>query len=259
VKEFIGHEPCPQCGSKDNVGVWSNGQKYCFSSCGYYVPAHSGLNVDLIRERLSEEAKRTKTGGAVSLPVDYSVVIRGDAVRFLQKYGITDAERIKYKIGWSDLYESLVLPAYDKFGNLLLCQRRYFGTEKFPRFHTRGQPEKVVWTVGPDIPVSGDSGNDISKTLVLVEDYISCLKVGRHQECTLLWGSSFSDNKLIQIADRWENIIFWLDFDKTKETMKYRSRAAPYFREANMIVTERDPKDYTNAEIAEYLKLVGPE
>lgn len=33
---FVRHEPCPKCGSKDNVAVYSNGFKKCFSvDCGY--------------------------------------------------------------------------------------------------------------------------------------------------------------------------------------------------------------------------------
>lgn len=35
---LIGHEPCPKCGSQDNVAVYDNGSKHCFSmGCGYHV------------------------------------------------------------------------------------------------------------------------------------------------------------------------------------------------------------------------------
>lgn len=37
--KFIKHIPCPECGSKDNVGVWANGSERCFSTdCKYYKP-----------------------------------------------------------------------------------------------------------------------------------------------------------------------------------------------------------------------------
>jgi len=35
---FLRNEPCPKCGSRDNVGVWTDG-KYCFSGCGYKAPS----------------------------------------------------------------------------------------------------------------------------------------------------------------------------------------------------------------------------
>jgi twinkle protein len=35
---FRRHEPCPECGSKDNVGVWANGNEHCFSlECNYHI------------------------------------------------------------------------------------------------------------------------------------------------------------------------------------------------------------------------------
>jgi len=35
---FKKHEPCPECGSRDNVGVWANGSEHCFSpGCTYHM------------------------------------------------------------------------------------------------------------------------------------------------------------------------------------------------------------------------------
>lgn len=37
---FVGKEPCPGCGSRDNLGRYSDGHAYCFSpSCDYFEPA----------------------------------------------------------------------------------------------------------------------------------------------------------------------------------------------------------------------------
>tara|TARA_R110000824_G_scaffold50472_2_gene140939 strand:+ start:5330 stop:6943 length:1614 start_codon:yes stop_codon:yes gene_type:complete len=34
---YTRHEPCPECGSHDNVGVWSNGSEHCFTpDCNYH-------------------------------------------------------------------------------------------------------------------------------------------------------------------------------------------------------------------------------
>ena len=38
--KFVKHEPCPQCGSKDNLAVYSDGGAHCFSpACGYHKSA----------------------------------------------------------------------------------------------------------------------------------------------------------------------------------------------------------------------------
>jgi len=37
MSEFVHHEPCPQCGSRDNLGRFDDGHGYCFG-CQYYEP-----------------------------------------------------------------------------------------------------------------------------------------------------------------------------------------------------------------------------
>ena len=39
---FLKHESCPKCGSKDNVGVYKDGHKKCFTpDCKYYVSSNN--------------------------------------------------------------------------------------------------------------------------------------------------------------------------------------------------------------------------
>ena len=39
-KSFVKHISCPECGSKNNVGVWANGSEFCFTTtCNYKKPA----------------------------------------------------------------------------------------------------------------------------------------------------------------------------------------------------------------------------
>lgn len=35
MSDCVGHEPCPSCGSRDNLGRYTDGHGYCFG-CGYY-------------------------------------------------------------------------------------------------------------------------------------------------------------------------------------------------------------------------------
>lgn len=40
---FVGHEPCPKCGSEDNCAVFDDGHKHCFSAgCDYHTASTSG-------------------------------------------------------------------------------------------------------------------------------------------------------------------------------------------------------------------------
>lgn len=35
MANFVKHEPCPNCGSRDNLAVYDDGSYYCFTGCGY--------------------------------------------------------------------------------------------------------------------------------------------------------------------------------------------------------------------------------
>lgn len=52
---LIQHEPCPQCGSKDNLGRYSDGHGYCFG-CGYYERGDGEIETSQKRNgRVSED------------------------------------------------------------------------------------------------------------------------------------------------------------------------------------------------------------
>lgn len=59
---FLQHEPCPECGSKDNLSRYSDGHAYCFG-CEYYEPADGG-------ER--DHTPRDKTGEFK--PIDFEIM-----------------------------------------------------------------------------------------------------------------------------------------------------------------------------------------
>lgn len=258
-KEFKGHESCPECGSEDNVGVWSDGQKWCFG-CGYYIPANGmGLSVEELWKRIREqkEKRKYKKNAHITLPFDYSIMLPEKAEQWLDQYGITDAEKINYRIGWSDFYESLIFSAFDVWGNLLVVQRRYMGSRTdIPKYHTKGYPESVIWSVypnGDESPTVGNVADTYNGDIVLVEDYISAIKVGRHLEVSPLWGSQLSLDKLRRMAARWEKVIFWLDANKLKDAMLFKDRCLPYFKYANVIFSEKDPKCYDDDQIRAFL------
>lgn len=240
--QFQGHEPCPQCGSRDNLGKWSDG-KFCFG-CGYRIPGYKGMSVEDIRKQIRiEEDRDSKRSRKPYLPEDCTATIPDAPLGWLRKYGITDEERNRYRIGWTDEFASLVFPAYDVWNNLLLVQLRGFPEKSF---YTRGHPESVYWSTGPNV----------HNSVVVVEDFISCIRVGRTMEAMPLWGSQLSLNQIKRLSDHYERLFMWLDFDKTGHTSKLRYKALPYFREVSQIVTELDPKDYTDEQIAKNLGVV---
>ena len=63
---FVRHEPCPECGPRDNLSVWSDGHKYCFG-CGYYVAADGkSLDIMVLKNNKGVEENRVRH-------MDYSI------------------------------------------------------------------------------------------------------------------------------------------------------------------------------------------
>ena len=82
TSEFVAKEPCPACGSRDNLARYSDGHAYCFG-CEHYEPPTDG------------EYTPPKQGSKMSADL-----IKG-TVRALTKRGITEetCKRYDYRIG----------------------------------------------------------------------------------------------------------------------------------------------------------------
>src|SRR5580765_3338652 len=129
MSSFLRHDPCPSCHSKDNLGVWDDGHKWCFG-CGYYEKGSRPITS-------LKEAKSTQK--QLTLPQDSSGALSTEAVDWLNKYGITHSERFMHGIVWSFYEDLLIFPFYDKDKRLMAWQGRYFGeNKKHPKYLTYG-------------------------------------------------------------------------------------------------------------------------
>src|SRR5258708_34551892 len=97
--KFLHHESCPSCQSRDKLVVWSDGHKWCFG-CGYYIPGYKGMSVADVKQKLKQQEKGKEQYGSVYLPTDFDYGLPAEALNWLRKYGVTDQEIAKYKLGW---------------------------------------------------------------------------------------------------------------------------------------------------------------
>ena len=63
TSKCIAHEPCPACGSRDNLGRYDDGHGYCFG-CQYWEPGYG----DYLRPSTKQRVTFTLKGEAVTLP-----------------------------------------------------------------------------------------------------------------------------------------------------------------------------------------------
>lgn len=233
---FLKHEPCPECGSKDNLGRYDDGSAYCFG-CGYIEGINGFQRLRQLR------VKRDAAELRVALPPDSADNLPLiPAWQWLSQYGITSDEVTRHQFKWSHDRQFLVMPVYDPYDNLLMWQARNFSNYG-PKYYTSGKPEKVDHILG----------NFGQHTIVVVEDLLSAIKVSRVQNAIPLWGSQLSESRLCRLANSFGNMVLWLDKDKLRESVKFKQKADPAFQAVHIISTELDPKEYSNTDIRKYL------
>lgn len=243
--EFLRHEPCPACGSRDNLGVWDDGHKWCFG-CGYYVPGYKTQSLADLRQQIKEEEQENNKKNAVTLPADFTYNIPfGGPREWITQY-LTEAEIYQHRLGWSNVKQYLVFPVFDCHGNLLLWQGRYFGSDKkHPKYDTKGYPQTIYHCVGRHVDDGG--------LIVVVEDIPSAIVVGRVATALPLFGSQFTIKRIRKLADNYKRLALWLDADKQEYVIRAQFRAMPYFDKVAVITTRKDPKAYGQEQVSKYL------
>jgi hypothetical protein len=241
---FEKHEPCPACGSRDNLGVWDDG-KWCFG-CGYRERVATSVAAV---ERLRTKRIPTEGVSGVMLPNDCTNQLSTEAKRWLTQYDISWPIQLQHDILWSESRKLLIFPIHEvpistrrlvyNLGayteGVIAWQGRYFGTDpKHPKYHSEGP-------IGEVIDLCGNIDDD---SVFVVEDKLSAIKLGQ-LECSMpLYGSHIGEKRAKYLSRRFENLNIWLDADKKKEAMKQAIQLSPMFRSVSVIYTEKDPKEY---------------
>lgn len=238
MAKFVKHESCPSCGSRDNLGRYSDGSAFCFG-CHY---TERGTHSPFIGER--DRKNETPTDG-IRFPDDATRSIAPVAAAWLHSFGITGYEAIRAGIKWSPSWEQLCIPFYDRDGQLCCIQSKNFN-------HKRASKAKYYNIGNKDESFTryGTRGT----TLVLVEDTLSALKIGRQSVSMPLLGTSISKNKLAALRPFYEELIVWLDSDKWREARAIADAAALLGFKTSSRYTEYDPKTYTDEQIQELIK-----
>lgn len=237
---FLHHEPCPKCGSRDNLGVYEDGHKWCFG-CGYYIP--SSTTIDDVSNSLKEI--NDDDTSSFRLPSDFSSYLTPEPRKWLAQYELSAEEMKKHSIGWSQSEQMLIFPYFGEDHDLLVWQGRYFPARK-PKVFTRGWPDKHLL-------LNHTVDGVFSDGVVVVEDSVSAIKVSRVMDCAPLLGANLSIHKVRMLSRYYDNLYLWLDNDKIKEMMKFQARYTHFFKSVKIIISDKDPKVYQTEEIKEFL------
>lgn len=253
-----------ECCSADKSMLLNNGNRgysgYCFRCRDPLFEAHGEHSLATLARRQAELAMvQSKT---VELPRDFTLSIPPAEAVWLYKAGIGGDMIAHYGIGYSPFMQRVVFPVYED-GQLTAFTARL----------QNGRPKYIEKSLDPSGTVFVASSSKLLATYkdwaagsgpdcVLVEDNLSAVRVGRVvKRCVSLMGTSFSDVQLGKaLRPRGVPILtvaIWLDPDKPGRAASRRLHGALRMQgyAAVEIVTARDPKYYSNADIKEILSL----
>jgi len=229
MSKFLGHTSCPKCGSKDNLGEYED-HFWCFG-CKHHVRKTDVASLRMRANKLNYEKDESvmKLTNIKELP--------RKALDWLLSYGISQEEIDKYGIEWNVKDEMLVLLQTAKY-----WQARTFDGRR-PKYMSLGGKPLTIYGLG--------------STIVIVEDIVSAIKIARLQDefcaCPLL-GSSLSYEMENQLVEQFRYSAVWLDRDKAKNALRISRKLKQRGLESRVIVTDKDPKEYSKGEIRSWLK-----
>lgn len=178
---------------------------------------------------------------------------RVDSLKWLYQYYLTD-EVIRKRWILEAKDGSLMFPAIID-GEIDFYVRRWLDTK---RIRNVGNKPRYIMGEG--------------KTIVIVEDFISAIRVAEHTSTLCLFGTKCNKDTINHILTNYDRIVLWLDGDKAGQDASYVLQS--YIRKAHYwlkkkrtfedfklsmcnIKSELDPKCYSDSVINLYMKGVG--
>jgi len=234
------------CCGKNRDAVISNDKQgysvHCFK-CGY-SDRHTVHNRTLEQLRCLEELNRQPD--PVEIPEDFTSVIPVQHRTWLYKAGITHAEYLQAGIGWSDHLQRIIIPLYGDSGELLYFQCRAVHKGQLPKY--KNPPvEKATLLYKVNHP-------DYSR-VVVTEDILSALKVGRHTHAVSILGTKTSDEQAAYLSE-FKLVSYWLDPDKAGlEGARKGCKQLSLVTNTEVLHSSKDPKNLSDRVIRKILGL----
>lgn len=194
TSQFLKHEPCPNCGSKDNLARYTDGHGFCFG-CNHYEPA-DGAELKTTKEKAIPDELNVYSQ-AEFLPLS----ARGITEETCRKFGVRVGEHQGKKVHFYPYY---------KDNTLIACKLR----DKDKNFKVIGEGNKL--------PFFGQNLWSPGKMLVVTEGELDCLSVSQVQGNK--WatvsvpngaqGASRVFRNQLEWLEQFESIIIMFDMDE---------------------------------------------
>ena len=253
---------CPFCGGGNNTpcfATYSDGYK-CFT-CGKskhtdgatmaYRPMIKASNTEI---RLPEHTQNISEFSPSVLKWLYSYYVYDPLIR---KYGIAYTQHTEFTTERGIVYKGtgLLLPVFVD-NVLVFCQQRFF-------------PDKMFITKGDKTSPFVIKCREKSDITVIVEDYISAIRLGEFVNVVCMFGTSLTYSGMQIIGSGTDRVLVWLDNDEAGHSgaslisskldkylhtcAKQRAFAVREPRTVEILKTDKQPKEYSDQELKQIL------
>ncbi len=247
------HQRCPKCAQRgadragDNLAVYPGGGAHCFA-CGFHQhPPNSLANM---------KARMTHTqpdNGSMLNDYYNSSNLTPDlpihALRWLARYQVGHDDARRHNFTYCRDRDTLCMPTYDGIGELVHLEERYLGESiSYPKYKSFGSKTAYFKMFSPD---TTDLYRDM---VVLVEDTLSAIRVGKVAPSIALHGTHIP-NELVNLLHTMKcPVRVWLDRDAAQKSAKAVLSMSQHIVDVRSIITELDPKQYTQEAIVDFVK-----
>lgn len=186
------HQPCEKCGSSDAKAYYDDGGTKCFSCGEATFPKNKSNTRPLVNPN-----------AIIPIwPAEHLSSLSNKALTWLSLRGITQAVATLYSLHCIYDENTLFVPQWDTNHNFIRYQTREIDTKKI---RTYGKPYDPAFY----------SHRKGTKQLVIVEDAVSCMRVGEFMDCVALTGTALLSKTLENITKLgYTHYITWLDTDE---------------------------------------------
>lgn len=220
----------------------------------YRSSGRLGTSAPVRGNRVGKPAKsptRPYKGALEPLPGEYLTMFR-------ERFGLKPTELSAAGFKYAPDRDRIYMPVYGPNGRLRGAQLRSYDESAWRKADAHPEtntPWQGFYQLGQGRPT-----NIVNpRTLVVVEDQVSAIKVARYYNTMALLGTNFTGDKAAELAGlNARNVLLALDEDATGQAIDIMRRNMLLLKGISVVLLERDFKDAPDAEIIQRIKAAIP-
>lgn len=251
----VGQRARMKCCGKDNSLLIGCGTTMWWAKCyrcgGYSQVPRGALSLKELKQK--RDAEKNFISSPPTLPRDFTASIPRQGRLWLYSASIYGKVVQTYGIGWSDSMRRVIIPVYS-CGRLVAVVARSVDKKHKPKYLTQQEKAGTVFESKCAGPMELSTSQ---ATIVVVEDILSAIRCGEFLPTVSIlgtWVNSVFLNHILQVGAK--RVICWYDNDPAGFKATAASRRALTLQgvDVRTVRTDKDPKKYSNVEIASILK-----